>query len=295
MAEGELRSVVLPISALTPGEQPDTLWVAGGGLGTQLIALADQRKLVAIEGYTNNHALACSDGRLYAGGSDRRITVYSSKDGSEQSFSEPGKDWLRTVAVDRVHERLAFAGDDKQVFVSKLDGSGVRSIGTHSDWIHAIAFTPDGRLVAVDGDGHLKLWDLDSGRALLERSSDANPCLYALTLDSTGTHVAVAGSGGRIDVFALEPSSKQNRPVRSFEGHVGAVRGLALRPDGRVLVSAGSDRTLRLWSFATGKLLASLTATFPLTQVCLVGERLVVGDVTGNVMIFEIDWSVIER
>jgi WD40 repeat protein len=295
MAQDELQGVVLPISAMTPGEQPDTLWVAGGGLGTQLIALADRRKLVEIEGYTNTHALACSDGRLYAGGSDRRISVYSTKDGAEQSFSEPGKDWLRTVAVDRERKRLAFAGDDKQVFVSKLDGSGVRSIGTHSDWIHAIAFTRTGRLVAIDGDGHLKLWDLDSGHALLERSSDANPCLYVLALAWMGTHVAVAGSGGRIDVFVLDPSAKQNRPERSFEGHVGPVRGLALHENNRVLVSAGSDRTLRLWSFATGRLLTSLTASFPLTQVCLVGERLVVGDVTGNLLIFEIDWSAIER
>jgi WD40 repeat protein len=295
MAGGELQGTILPICALLPGEQPDTVWVGGGGHGTRLIALADQRKLVEIEGYTTTNALAWFDGQLYVAGSNRRITVYSATTGREEAYWEPGKDWLRTVTVDRVRQRLAFAGDDRQVFVSKLDGSELRSIGSHSDWIHAVAFTPDGRLVAVDGDGHIKLWDLDKKRAVLERHSDANTCLYTLVLDPSGSQVAVAGSGGRIDVFALDPSAKHGKPERSFAGHVGSVRGLALRPDGRVLVSAGTDRTLRLWSFPDARPLASLTTSFPLTQVCFVGERLVVGDVTGNTMIFAVDWSAIEQ
>ncbi|HVH99379.1 MAG TPA: WD40 repeat domain-containing protein, partial [Enhygromyxa sp.] len=286
----EQVGVIIQVSALLPGEQPDTVWVTSGGKGTRLLALDDQRELVKLQGYASATALACCDDRLYVAGSNKRVTLYSAASGKERSFWEPGRDWLRTIAVDRPRQRLAFAGDDKRVYMSGLDGSQLRTIAAHDDWIHALAFTPDGKLIAVDGDGHIKLWDPDGDRGLLACKSEANKSLFALALDSTGEHVAVAGAGGPIDVFSL---AQTGPPVRSFEGHVGAVRGLALRSDDRVLVSAGSDCTLRLWSFHDGRALACITLGYPLTQVVFVGERLVVGDVSGNLMIFEVDWSTI--
>ncbi|MFO7561889.1 MAG: hypothetical protein R6X02_04555 [Enhygromyxa sp.] len=293
MASDPLAGTVLPISTLLAGEQPNTVWVAGGGQGTRSISLEDpseQRVLGTNTNYTTPNAIAQVGERLFVAGTRRQVTVYSLETGAELSHWEAGDDWLRCLAVDRERGRIVCAGDDNSLFVSDLEGGGLRTLAGHRDWVHALAFAPDGRLIAVDSAGLIKVWDLDTEQAVLEPQSSSSVGLYALVLDSTGDRLATSGAGGSIEIFALADGQLLLR----LDGHVGAVRGLALRADDRVLASAGADQTLRLWSFADGRPLACLGVSFPLTQVAFVGERLVVGDVTGNVMIFEVDWSTIE-
>lgn len=41
--------------------------------------------------------------------------------------------------------------------------------------------------------------------------------------------------------------------VRQFEGHTGAVRNIAASPDGKYLLSASADKSVRLWEIETGR------------------------------------------
>jgi WD40 repeat protein len=51
---------------------------------------------------------------------------------------------------------------------------------------------------------------------------------------------------------ALVAPERRSEPVKTLRGHTGAITALAVSPDGRWLVSASTDRTVRLWDWPAG-------------------------------------------
>jgi mono/diheme cytochrome c family protein len=118
----------------------------------------------------------------------------------------------------------------------------------HRGAVHAIAFSPDGRLAASGGeDRTVRVWDVETGKAIavLEGHTDEVLCV---TFSADGKFVL---SGGRDRTVRLWDVANA-REVRRFLGHTDTVRAVAIDGRGLRALSAGADRSMRLWDVARG-------------------------------------------
>ena len=119
----------------------------------------------------------------------------------------------------------------------------------HSDSVYAVAFSPDGRLLASAGaDRSVKVWEVATGQRLYSLN-DAADWVYAVAWHPDGKHLAAAGVDKSIRVW--EASTDGGRLVRAQFAHEGPVSKLAYSPDGKTLFSLAKDRTLKAWDAAT--------------------------------------------
>lgn len=150
---------------------------------------------------------------------------------------------------------LAVGNADGQVRLidrTRRDQTPVSAVFTDSSRLYAVAFRPDGRMLAAGGDSGVSLWDLSQPGhpRLITKLPGLAGKADDLAWAPDGTELAAASVGGTLRWTIAADAAPTPLPVlpsRDSTGHEAAVLAVAYSPSGSLLATGGANATVQLW------------------------------------------------
>jgi RNA polymerase sigma factor (sigma-70 family) len=181
-----------------------------------------------------------------------------------------------------------------------LPTGAVARLGTlrfrHSDSITDLAIGTDGKSILSASGKDVYVWDLASGKERRRFPHETRVTSFAESCD--GKLLAVGCQDGTIHLW--DPST--GRDLRHFVAHKGKPRGqasppgvhvLTFTPDGRQIVSAGAEDSIRLWDVESGEQIREFDRFSQLAGIALSPDGKTLAGVVKNDVTWELRlWEV---
>jgi WD40 repeat protein len=203
-----------------------------------------------------------ADGLFFTAGEDKQLRRFRiASDVPVKRFDHPNL--VDCVAFDDTGNLLATGCHDGVLRIYDLPkNTAVKTITAHvvttpqqiQNPIYAVRWTPDHKEIFTSSyDKTIKLWDVTSGKLVREFKAAPDPKPIAEPKKEEPKKEE-AKKDDKKDPPKEEP--KKEEPKKEETGPVGhrdQVFTMALTKDGKFLASGSSDKTVKLWDVATGK------------------------------------------
>lgn len=149
-----------------------------------------------------------------------------------------GKGWINAVQMVNAQTIVA-GGEDGTVRLWSVAGKLLRTWKAHRERITSIALSPDRQsFLTASGDRTLKRWNLQG--QLLQTYEGHTDQVNSVSWQ--GQTIASVGADRQIMLWSVNGAL-----IRNFQGSPEEITSVQFSPDGKMLLTSGSDKMARLW------------------------------------------------
>jgi WD40 repeat protein/serine/threonine protein kinase/energy-coupling factor transporter ATP-binding protein EcfA2 len=208
-------------------------------------------------------AISPDDKTVIAGADDGSVILWELATGQilwqHQINTQVGEPWVQNVAFSPDGQFVAATFDDRIMFWQADTGQLIRQIESIVNR-QKITFNPTGDQFATIGSeehSRLVVWDFASGEVVreFERGSNIEDIVYT----ADGSAILIASRSGVLTLIDAQTGEVIYEVEEDFGTSAGALRYIALSPDGTRVIGAFSDAGLLVWDFGTGELLQNFS------------------------------------
>lgn len=163
--------------------------------------------------------------------------------------AKTGEEKMRYAGHQNLVTAAAFSPDGEvfatgcaDAYVRLWKGKSAQTLVGHTGRVSSVAFSPDGRQVAsASYDQTVRLWSAATGRFIRSLEGHQGSVHGVQFLDDR--RLASVSQDKTLRIWEAATGEQ----IAQWDGHRAGVNGLAVSADLKYAVTAGSDRTVRLW------------------------------------------------
>lgn len=188
-------------------------------------------------------AVSCNSRYIVSGSLDKTVKLWDFTTGELLHTFTDHQNSVFAVSITE-NEKLAASGSqdnsvilwDLEVKVMKTRLEGFKSS------VKSVKFISDSILLTGSFDKQIKVWNLQNGEV---NSIPTQSRVMCVAYVNTKNLFVSGGDDGVLQVFEENSSL-----ISTMTGHTGGIRAVEASQDGQLLVSASSDKTIRVWSLS---------------------------------------------
>jgi len=201
------------------------------------------KTLRAHTGTIRSLAFSADSAILGSGSDDNTSILFDVKQGTIIKTLTGHTKSVRSVCFDPSGRQFATASHDLTIRINDVaSGKCTSTLKGHQDWITSLAWSQNGKyLASTSCDNTCIIW---SNRGTQQFSLSHNNWVTWCSFSSDSLQIVTCDFIGNICTWDVERGSK----IATYNGHKTRVNGAVYSSNGKALLSASNDNTLRIWS-----------------------------------------------